>query len=242
MPAAADLQLDQGSNRRRLFFAQASKECKEEHLKAWFSQYGVVEQVHLYNDNSNSLSSGCGYITMVTHEQAALALAAVQNKPQLPNPIGLLNVSWALTSDGTANMASPPSQLVANADRTVFFAKVPPTALASEVEMLFGSFGRLAEVNLFRAWAGAKHSKGCGLITYVDRQSAAVAIAQLHGKYVFPGSDCPMVVEWMDLKKQRPMGECYLCAPQMVTCQHAVQDTAYGFAVHCPQFSALCTA
>eukprot|EP00879_Flechtneria_rotunda_P014644 GHRR01015303.1.p1 GENE.GHRR01015303.1~~GHRR01015303.1.p1 ORF type:complete len:221 (+),score=51.53 GHRR01015303.1:263-925(+) len=119
MPAAADLQLDQGSNRRRLFFAQASKECKEEHLKAWFSQYGVVEQVHLYNDNSNSLSSGCGYITMVTHEQAALALAAVQNKPQLPNPIGLLNVSWALTSDGTANMASPPSQLVANADRTV---------------------------------------------------------------------------------------------------------------------------
>jgi hypothetical protein len=41
----------------------------------------------------------------------------------------------------------------------LFFAKVPPTALASEVESLFGSFGKLAEVNLFRAWAGAKHSK-----------------------------------------------------------------------------------
>jgi hypothetical protein len=41
----------------------------------------------------------------------------------------------------------------------LFFAKVPPTALASEVELLFGSFGKLAEVNLFRAWAGAKHSK-----------------------------------------------------------------------------------
>jgi hypothetical protein len=41
----------------------------------------------------------------------------------------------------------------------VFFAKVPPTALANEVESLFGSFGKLAEVNLFRAWAGAKHSK-----------------------------------------------------------------------------------
>lgn len=43
----------------------------------------------------------------------------------------------------------------------IFFAKVPPTALASEVELLFGSFGKLAEVNLFRAWAGAKHSKVC---------------------------------------------------------------------------------
>lgn len=41
----------------------------------------------------------------------------------------------------------------------IFFAKVPPTALASEVENLFGSFGKLAEVNLFRAWAGARHSK-----------------------------------------------------------------------------------
>lgn len=45
------------------------------------------------------------------------------------------------------------------------------------------------------------------MITYVDRQCANVAIAQLHGKYVFPGSDCPMVVEWMDLRKQRPVGE-----------------------------------
>lgn len=36
-----------------------------------------------------------------------------------------------------------------------------PTALASEIELLFSSFGALAEVNLFRAWAGAKHSKVC---------------------------------------------------------------------------------
>lgn len=55
--------------------------------------------------------------------------------------------------------------------------------------------------------AGLPALQGCGLITYVDRQRAAVAIAQLHGKYVFPGSDCPIVVEWMDLKKQRPVGE-----------------------------------
>jgi hypothetical protein len=48
--------------------------------------------------------------------------------------------------------------------------------------------------------------QGCGLITYKDRTSAAAAIQQLHGEYTFPGSDCPMVVEWMDLKKQRPAG------------------------------------
>jgi len=41
----------------------------------------------------------------------------------------------------------------------VFFAKVPPSTLSSEVEQLFSMFGKLSEVNLFRAWAGAKHSK-----------------------------------------------------------------------------------
>jgi hypothetical protein len=63
----------------------------------------------------------------------------------------------------------------------------------------------LADCSSFACLLGVP--QGCGLITYVDRQCAASAIAQLHGKYVFPGSDCPMVVEWMDLKKQRPVGE-----------------------------------
>uniref|UniRef100_A0A383VEA1 RRM domain-containing protein n=1 Tax=Tetradesmus obliquus TaxID=3088 RepID=A0A383VEA1_TETOB len=201
--------------RRRLFFAQAAADATEEHIKQWFSQYGLVESVQLFNEATNGISSGYGYVTMSSNEQAAAALAAVQQNPQLQTPVGFLNVSWPLDEPGAAaptaaaaaagTSPNPMSSLAANADRTLFFAKVPPTALASEVELLFGSFGKLAEVNLFRAWAGAKHSKGCGLITYVDRQCAAAAIAQLHGKYVFPGSDCPIVVEWMDLKKQRPV-------------------------------------
>lgn len=62
--------------------------------------------------------------------------------------------------------------------------------------------------------------QGCGLITYRDRSSAAAAIQQLHGEYTFPGSDCPMVVEWVDLKKQRPAGRSCIflthtfCSPQ----------------------------
>lgn len=52
--------------------------------------------------------------------------------------------------------------------------------------------------------------QGCGLITYKDRGSAGAAIQQLHGEYIFPGSDCPLVVEWMDLKKQRPAGAATL--------------------------------
>lgn len=108
---------------RRLFFAQASSDATEEQIKQWFSQYGVVESVQLLNDSSSGHSSGCGYITMGTSEQAAAALAAIQQNQQLPSPVGFLNVSYPL-ADELASAAAPSaasqmSSLVANADRTV---------------------------------------------------------------------------------------------------------------------------
>jgi hypothetical protein len=257
--AAVDQSLNAAAagERRRLFFAQAAADASEEHIKQWFSQYGPVESVQLFSEATHGSTSGYGYVTMATSEQAEAALAAVQQNPQMKTPVGFLNVSWPLDEAGAAAPAAaasatspnPMSSLEANADRTVsncrcsscgwsawqhmhvcprsviaalrsltacaallhphaccswqcagaacdhlqesppyyasachgccplhrfvlllllpplhlhlqvFFAKVPPTALASEVELLFGSFGKLAEVNLFRAWAGAKHSK-----------------------------------------------------------------------------------
>lgn len=41
----------------------------------------------------------------------------------------------------------------------LFFAKVPPSASTAEVRQVFERFGQVQEVNLFRAWAGAKSSK-----------------------------------------------------------------------------------
>jgi hypothetical protein len=84
-----------------------------------------------------------------------------QQQQQLPLA-QRLRVSWVLQADehnGATDGVTAAPGLVASANRTVFFAKVPPNALGSDVEGLFGSFGKLSEVNLFRAWAGAKHSK-----------------------------------------------------------------------------------
>lgn len=46
----------------------------------------------------------------------------------------------------------------------VFFARAPPTASQEELEALFGAYGRLLEVQLFRAFAKCKVSRvsaGC---------------------------------------------------------------------------------
>jgi hypothetical protein len=39
---------------------------------------------------------------------------------------------------------------------------------------------------------------GCGVVTFTCHESAAAALEALHGKYMWPDSEAPMVVEWMD--------------------------------------------
>lgn len=41
----------------------------------------------------------------------------------------------------------------------LFFAKVPSAATVEEVTELFSKYGAVSDLNLFRAWAGAKNSK-----------------------------------------------------------------------------------
>lgn len=123
--ALAGEQRDSPDSRKRLFFAQASPEASEEHLSAWFSQYGVVEQIELYKDNSGSGNPGYGYISMGNSEQAAAALNAAQQNPQGNCPVKYLNLSCPVTvavEDSSAQNSSPHTNLVANADRTVRIA------------------------------------------------------------------------------------------------------------------------
>jgi hypothetical protein len=47
--------------------------------------------------------------------------------------------------------------------RSVFFARAPPTATQEELEVLFGAYGRLAELQLFRAFAKCKVSRVSGV-------------------------------------------------------------------------------
>ncbi|KAI8464618.1 MAG: hypothetical protein J3K34DRAFT_526052 [Monoraphidium minutum] len=80
--------------------------------------------------------------------------------------------------------------------RTLFFAKVAPSASCGEVSAVFEPYGQVAEVNLFRAWATARSSKGCGLITMATAEGARAARDALSGKHVWEGADAPMAVEW----------------------------------------------
>lgn len=85
----------------------------------------------------------------------------------------------------------------------LFFARCPPTLPQHELLQLFGKFGHITEFNLYRRWAKAKNSKGCGTVVYADKASAAAAVAALDGKQSWPESESPMVVEWAQPSKLR---------------------------------------
>lgn len=78
----------------------------------------------------------------------------------------------------------------------LFFAKVAPSATADDVRRLFAPFGDVESINLFRAWATARSSKGCGLITMATPDGAHAARDALNDVHVWEGADAPMAIEW----------------------------------------------
>lgn len=110
-------------------------------------------------------------------------------------------------------MTSKPTPTVpAAVPLQLFFAKVLRSATEEEVKALFAKFGRVYDVNLFRAFQGAPTTKGCGLVTMGSNDEAAAAIEALDSKYTWDGMDSPMVVKWMDAALQKRRREEHLAA------------------------------
>jgi len=171
-----------------------------------FKQYGQVQEISLFRDAETCSSTGAGYVTFMTTDDALSAMEALDGKTQLAEDGQCLVVEWALGSSGTLCTREQEQQRERRA-RTLFFAKIPPNVSTTEIENLFKAFGDVNEVNLFKAWAGAKSSKGCGLVEYATREGAERAIDELHQKYCWLNTDSPMVVEWMNQSKQRSAAE-----------------------------------
>lgn len=79
-----------------------------------------------------------------------------------------------------------------------------------ELHALFSTYGTVQHLNLYRRWATAKTSKGCGIAKFSTADEARAAMHGLDGVHRFdsyPGSEAPMVVEWMDPSRLTPPSE-----------------------------------
>ncbi|WIA11222.1 hypothetical protein OEZ85_011349 [Tetradesmus obliquus] len=192
---------------RRLVFFGAAEAVGEPTLLQLFSQYGDVTGLFLVR-SALGLPSGCGYVTMANAEQAAAALAALQGSSECAEAggkLGLLIVQGPHTEQAEQPQ-SPQQKQQSGAhtddNRTAFFTKVPPTVTAHQLIQLFTACGDVVHVELFTPWPGAKISKGCGLVEFAAPEAAAAAVASLHQAFTWPHSHSPLVVEWLDAKRQ----------------------------------------
>lgn len=85
----------------------------------------------------------------------------------------------------------------------VFFTKVPPTVTSHQLIQLFTACGEVLHVELFTPWPGAKISKGCGLVEFAHNDAASAAVHSLHQAFTWPHSHSPLVVEWVDSRRQQ---------------------------------------
>ncbi|KAF6260316.1 hypothetical protein COO60DRAFT_909475 [Scenedesmus sp. NREL 46B-D3] len=198
------------TDNRQLFFTRAPVITAEEQLKALFSRFGEVEEINLFRERRTALSKGCGFITMATREQAMAAMQALDEKHLLEGSVTPLAVKWA---DPELQVKKRRAVEDSNADnRMLFFAKVLRSANEDEVRALFARYGRVVEVNLFRAFQGAPTTKGCGLVTMGSNDEAAAAIDALDSRHTWDGLEAPMVVKWMDAALQKRRREEHLAA------------------------------
>eukprot|EP00798_Chlamydomonas_sp_ICE-L_P012603 gene12603-15829_t len=205
-----------GGNNRQLFFSNACSTKSEADLISFFEQFGSVEEINIFHNNRTGLSKGCGFVMMMTREMAIATIkelgepsSADGDMDQHPKPPSTgITVKWA---DPQLQMKKKKAvEAVKAEDRMVFFAKVSSTASEEEVKGVFSNFGKVQDVNLFRAFQGSPTTKGCGLVTMETHKGALKAIHELDGICVWKGMTLPMVVKWMDGALQRRRRDLHL--------------------------------
>lgn len=195
------------SDNKQLFFTKAQPAATEEQVLSLFTQFGIVEQFCLFRDRNTGRSKGSGFVSMQTREAAIKALESLNNESD-PNSESTISVQWA---DPDLQDKKKKAVESSNADnRMLFFAKVLRSATEDDIRELFSQFGKVFDVNVFRAFQGALTTKGCGLVTMAHHDEAVAAIEALDSKYVWGGMDSPMVVKWMDAALQRRRREQHL--------------------------------
>ncbi|KXZ43600.1 hypothetical protein GPECTOR_86g394 [Gonium pectorale] len=190
---------------RQLLLPGAQSPLEEDDILQIFEAHGEVESLSVFKCRRTGRSKGCGFVSMQSREAAISAMENLDERHTFDASGTALSVRWA---DPELQQRKKKAMDEANSDnRMLFFAKVLRSTTEDDVRRLFTRFGKVHDVNLFRAFQGAPTTK------------AVAAIAALDGKFVWEGMDCPMVVKWMDTALQRRRREQHLAsirAPQQL--------------------------
>ncbi|KAG1657781.1 hypothetical protein FOA52_012859 [Chlamydomonas sp. UWO 241] len=135
---------------------------------------GGIPQVECMHSSSSGAEPSGGAFDSTESMVASIAGMSLNHGLQL-------NASSHTNSDDEHTEPSQVVEAVNEQNRMLFFAKVLRPATEDKIKELFGKFGKVYDVNLFRAFQGAPTSKGCELATMGMHDEAAAAIDALNG-------------------------------------------------------------
>lgn len=159
-----------------------------------------MRDIIILNDKATGQPRGCAFVSYASKAEAETAIARLDRQVHLPGALSPLEVRFARSHQYVQAGAGPKD------NRQLFFARAPALASEDDLRALFGAFGAIEEVNLFRE-RRTHASKGCGFVTMVERDAAQAAMDALDERHVMGGAAAAIAVKWADpdlqLKKRR---------------------------------------
>mmetsp|Transcript_27737 Transcript_27737/g.88164 ORF Transcript_27737/g.88164 Transcript_27737/m.88164 type:complete len:902 (+) Transcript_27737:50-2755(+) len=196
----------------KLFVGSVPSGTTQQALHDEFAKYGPVAEIFLKHDATEA-GRMWGFVTFVSPDGAAAAVAALNEQFVFPGATRPLAVSFARSSmnnsqgdSGNTALSSlaavaasnptiaPVAASVMGGPTKLFIGSVPGGTTRGALEAEFAKFGMVMDV--FLKNDRDEPSRMWGFVTYQDAASAAAAVAALHERLVLPGGSRPCAVSF----------------------------------------------
>lgn len=178
---------------RMLFFNKAPLNVTELDVSSLFSLFGDVEKVVLFQDKQGQ-GRGAGLVTMVSRQDAIIALNELNGRHMMLGSTGPLSVAWG-DLDFQKKKANAIRESKAER-RSLFFSKVPGTISVQLVRDKFAEYGMVHDVSFFSGGDRSKNGTPLMLgVVVMDTEAQAIAAKEaLNETITWPGCHVPMRV------------------------------------------------
>uniref|UniRef100_V5GLM2 CUGBP Elav-like family member 1 n=2 Tax=Anoplophora glabripennis TaxID=217634 RepID=V5GLM2_ANOGL len=173
----------------KMFVGQVPRSMDENDLRRMFEEYGKVHSINVLRDKATGASKGCCFVTFFTRRAALKAQGALHN---------------VKTLDGMHHpIQMKPADSENRNERKLFVGMLSKKLCENDVRALFAGHGVIEECTVLRDATG--NSRGCAFVTFSSKQSALMAIKNLHQSQTMEGCSAPLVVKFADTQKEKEL-------------------------------------
>lgn len=201
----------------QLFIARIPRTATDAQARELFEQYGTVQEVTLFKSHPTALHcKGCGMVSMSTHDEAAAALAGLDNKHRWDTMDSPMVAKWVdrelqkrrkegtigypgspHAHDPTYGVPPEPTETApAGCDKDTFklyVNNIPRGWETEDMRPLIETYGTVIEFVLVRDKV-TKQPRGSGFLWYKQRSEAEAALAGLNNQVLDSEAGRPLSV------------------------------------------------